>query len=688
MPTPPPPLRFKVAPNIVEDLGLNLYTELPRVLAEFVANAYDADSPCADVSIDHASIAQARSSMRAEHKQETKEALAEGRPTHTVDELATRTLPSNLTITIEDQGCGMSRHELGDKFLVAGRRRREFDPNPRTPGKKRLIMGRKGLGKLAGFGVAKTIEVTSRKKGETHATKITLDYDELVKRRSAEDIEVPEKRLSGGGEFSVSGTRVVLSRLMYDPTKSQEATISNQLSEHFELIKEDDFVVRLNKKKVKPLVRSFAYAWPEPDKAKTILVEEWFDTEDGSKQPFRYRMRFTEPEAALPGQRRGVRVYARGRLASAPSLLDADTNMHGFRMTDYLDGVVEADFLDSFKSDFIATDRQSLRWDAPLLDPLRKLLSGEIKEACKQYQKERDDTTPSIVKQDKFTLAEINKQSLAGRDKTLAIRIGSYLAAACKRGVKDPIYKSKLPEILRGIGHGNLVAAIAELAAERHPDLDRVAAKIVELTQEEVGSFVSIARARVKAIAALKKIVKDSKFGNKREEDKVQELLENAPWMIDPAFSTAVAADQQMSTTFDALAKELKIGKHAGPDPKNKKERPDLVFLISSGAGRVVIVELKAPTISLDSTHLAQLEAYMEQAEEWLANLGRPFSVQGHLIGNLDTTGRARDVLALRRRLKKRGVDEQWNVRSFLQLLEETEQVHGEILKAYEKAKL
>ena len=45
-------LKFKVAPHIVEDLGLNLYTTLPRVLVEFVANAYDADSPYADIRFD------------------------------------------------------------------------------------------------------------------------------------------------------------------------------------------------------------------------------------------------------------------------------------------------------------------------------------------------------------------------------------------------------------------------------------------------------------------------------------------------------------------------------------------------------------------------------------------------------------------------------------------------------------
>jgi hypothetical protein len=39
-------------------------------------------------------------------------------------------------------------------------------------------------------------------------------------------------------------------------------------------------------------------------------------------------------------------------LRAAPSFLDADMNMHGFRMTDHMDGVVKADFIDDQKSDY------------------------------------------------------------------------------------------------------------------------------------------------------------------------------------------------------------------------------------------------------------------------------------------------------------------------------------------------
>ena len=174
----PPPLKFKVAPHIVEDLGLNLYTSLPRVLAEFVANAYDADALNARIVLNMAKLEAARQIMKAQY--ELDKAKAEGSGSQ-VEPLATRTLSEEHAIVIEDDGHGMSRDDLDNKFLFAGRRRRLVEPEAkgRSPG-GRPLMGRKGLGKLAGFGVAKRIEVTTRKKGESHATQIVLDYDELL----------------------------------------------------------------------------------------------------------------------------------------------------------------------------------------------------------------------------------------------------------------------------------------------------------------------------------------------------------------------------------------------------------------------------------------------------------------------------------------------------------------------------
>ncbi len=165
----PKPLIFKVAPHIVQDLGLNLYTSLPRALVEFVANAYDADSPFAEIEMDFKAIHNAREAMRKawEKEQEKKpKDVKDVKDAPVTDALGERTLPDNFEIVVRDHGIGMSRDELQDKFLVAGRRRRDEEPQKGHSDGGRVVMGRKGLGKLAGFGIARKLVIISRKRAK------------------------------------------------------------------------------------------------------------------------------------------------------------------------------------------------------------------------------------------------------------------------------------------------------------------------------------------------------------------------------------------------------------------------------------------------------------------------------------------------------------------------------------------
>lgn len=89
------------------------------------------------------------------------------------------TLPEDVhepgaTIVVRDFGQGMTFEEVNDYYLHIGHERRIR--GERSPG-GRLVMGRKGIGKLAGFGIAEDIVVTSVKDG--HLTELKLNYTEL-----------------------------------------------------------------------------------------------------------------------------------------------------------------------------------------------------------------------------------------------------------------------------------------------------------------------------------------------------------------------------------------------------------------------------------------------------------------------------------------------------------------------------
>ena len=134
--------------NVLEHLGLKMYTNLPAVISEYVANSWDAWATEVDIQIPDGP-------MNDEYE-----------------------------ITIVDDGFGMTIEDVNKKFLVVGRNRRtdEGDDTTELDGETRKVMGRKGIGKLAGFGVANVINVWTYKNGKY--VEFELNYSEMRERAS------------------------------------------------------------------------------------------------------------------------------------------------------------------------------------------------------------------------------------------------------------------------------------------------------------------------------------------------------------------------------------------------------------------------------------------------------------------------------------------------------------------------
>lgn len=683
------PMRLEVSPNIVEHLGLNLYTNLPRVLVEFVANAYDADSPRADIRADFAAVAEVRRELKAKWKAR----LLRGEIAEGETPLEEQTLPDSLTITIEDKGHGMSRADLQAKFLRIARKRRTEDRGRSPSG--RIVMGRKGIGKLAGFGIAHRVEVISRAEGEPYATKITLDYENLIDKEKTEEVPIPAEILEDGGGLKPHGTRIALSRLVYEPMGSRSDTIADHIAEHFFFIGPEEFLICLNGVTIPPFRREYAYAYPEG-----VPLEEYQDKslelEDGRVIKFSYRIRFTPKKKNLSAPERGIRVYAHKRLASLPDLLDLGTGMHGFQNTHYLDGVLIADFIDEQRSDYIASNRQTLRWDTPLLADLRTFLTDEMKQACIAYQDTKDATITQKVKSDLFTRGVIDDAGLPAHRKTTAFQIAAKLASGCGDETEDEYYKSTFPIIVDGLGYGQLLTTIATLAKSEHPSFSRVVAALADLTAAEWDDFARVVAARLTGIETLRKIYKETDFSLPDNEKELHGLLKKSPWLIDATFWKFLTSNVTEKTLSDKLSKELKVDKHVPKgvdlqkDTLGKNLRPDLVFLLSNYAlGRIVIVELKAPNTPLHHEHLLQLQDYMRDVKEILKRMDATtagLKVEGYLIGKRDDSGRKpREVERLEDAEAQAGVSAPWKVFDIWELLKRAEDAHRELLDVYER---
>ena len=120
----------------LNNLGVKLYDKVSAVIAELIANSYDADATEVTVQAPMGQFLATRAGGTVSDK--------------------------GFEIRVVDNGIGMTSQQVQDFFLVVGaERRNDRDRNDMSPRFRRKVMGRKGVGTLAPFGICKVIEVIS-----------------------------------------------------------------------------------------------------------------------------------------------------------------------------------------------------------------------------------------------------------------------------------------------------------------------------------------------------------------------------------------------------------------------------------------------------------------------------------------------------------------------------------------------
>ncbi len=347
------PFEMRFDPRTIKHLGVRMYSTLPPAIAEIIANAYDADASQVTVSL---------------HEEG-------GKP---------------ISITVSDDGEGLTREEINDKFLVIGRNRRESEGDTPSPKFARRLIGKKGLGKLALFGLAKTITIATRHSGRRNV--FVLDWDDInaaegVYRPIAPEVDIPTTEPNGTDialtglkrktPFDAEGLADSLSRLfIVDDTINLYVEASN-----------GDRIAIDNRRMFRTLDIEF----------KWNLSEARFVPE-GS--PFYGKLAgelitTTTPIAPSSGLR-GVTLFSRQKLVNAPEYFSSSTSSHFYQ---YLTGWISVDFIDEINEDVISTNRQSLDWEHPEMTVLRSFLAGIVSQVNTDWRRLRKEKKEEELKQ-------------------------------------------------------------------------------------------------------------------------------------------------------------------------------------------------------------------------------------------------------------------------------------------------
>lgn len=352
-------LELRFDPRTIEHLGIKMYSRLPYALAELVANAYDAGA--GKVHIDLCDSA-----------------------------------PDNKKIVISDDGDGMTYEEVQEKFLVIGRKRRDTDKSRENKGRK--ITGKKGVGKLALFGIGKTIQISTTVAGEENRTIFVLDWDAIIKESSGS--YYPNYSFEKKGDVSEHGTTIILSNLSRLTNFDHNSTAVS-LSKLFNCF-DDSFTVSICHNGISPIVLTRELQFVGINKEFEWDIGDIVDRID-SDYPYKNDVKGQILSSKKPIQPdlRGITLYVNGRLANTPGYFGLSEAGHTFS---YLSGWIEADFLDEFEKDLISTDRQSLSWDLPEAEALQSFLQKIVRflvrdwSAKRKKAKEDSNTRRSGVK--------------------------------------------------------------------------------------------------------------------------------------------------------------------------------------------------------------------------------------------------------------------------------------------------
>ena len=334
-------LKMTFQPNIIEDLGIRMYKNLPNVLAELVANSYDADA--------------SRVKIVLSDDKDSKE------------------------IVVKDNGTGMLFDEINEKFLLIGRKRRL--EGQLTPGGRKII-GKKGLGKLAFFGIANEIEIETRKNKKKSV--FSMSWHDIASCSSGE--YKPKVVSHDDKATSASGTDIKL-RDIKRVTKFDANNVATSLSRVFHEVPGFEIVIEHNSEPPVFVKRRLRYSglkkeieWSFPEESGRI--EHDYDM----KNQIRGTIIATEKPISNT-EMRGISLFSRNKLVNEPEYFSPGSESSHFYS--YITGDLDVDFIDDSSDDVILTDRRHLDWGHPEIHPLREYLREMISQLQKDWRKKR-----------------------------------------------------------------------------------------------------------------------------------------------------------------------------------------------------------------------------------------------------------------------------------------------------------
>lgn len=550
--------------NVLNHLGIGLYSSTPAVVTEIVANAWDADASQVTVDI------------------------------------------SNGEIIVTDDGHGMGAEELQGRFLRVGYARRDQGKGNRSDILTRPVMGRKGIGKLAMFSLANQIDIWSKMAGQD-AVAVRINVKQLKKDIAAKKNYQLEKLDVAYDWKGGTGTRIVLSDLTSGTDKT-ESFLRPRIARRFSVLGGSyGFKVLISGKEVTTRDRGY-----HSD------IQFWWDFDDGTRSSqlplltglandeksekciarlsnvvvsgvYAYSVTGFIATVVKPKNLKKtddninqVSLFANGRVFQEDMLKDIG-NAKVFNS--YIVGEIHADFLDADDVDRATANREAVKTGDPLVTAVRNWLKATLDVIADQWDDwRRQQNVESDDDRTKLALEAWFASLADARDRKLAQKLISPILSADHSNDE-----TKNKEIKRDLVRSAIVGFEKIRIRKQLDKLEHVTDVMSlefqklfhNLDEVESTHYHEITRSRLQVIDKFDKEIIDTKSLEKV----AQEYLFDHLWLLDPTWGP-ISESRVMEKTLTAELLEV------SPDAETGA-RIDIAYRTSSG--RHIIVELKKP---------------------------------------------------------------------------------------------
>ena len=624
------PYEMKFDAGTIKHLGLQMYSTLPPVIGELVANAWDANATKVEITIPEGPI-----------NQQTSE------------------------IVIKDNGTGMSDEDVRQKYLIIGRDRREKEQCNETPEPfNRKIMGRKGIGKFSAFGIAKEIVIESMK--DNIVSHFAMNYDELIRKEDDRVIEFPPLQPTGNVD---EGTRITLRFITrFDNRRISIGIIRRGLARRFAVIgPQYNFEVVINGDSISPEDRDLKLLL-DKDMNDGLYLWEYKNKEILPQTNWRVTgwigaLNRTTPQ--IDGIDRGIVLMAKGKLVQEPFVFNAVVGQQ--YALSYLIGELHVDFVDEGQ-DTIATTRNSLVWDTEANTALMNWGQKEVNRIAREWGNKRNEDNRRKLEENELYRQFRERAEEIGNQR--ALRIADNFIREVIANNPDADAKDLEPIIQMCLDFLEF-DAFWEIAENiKATGIEHVNTLIKLFRQWEIVEAKEMARVtygRIGTIEKLQELIET----NALEVPTLHNFLKEFPWVIDPRWT--LVGDEVWYT---------ELLRNQFPESDDVPEENKRIDFLCVGEGtNLVIVEIKRPESKINKADLDQIEEYVNFTRDQIDRTTDPAclykQVTGYLLG-----GDLVDNYKVREK-RKNLAEAQIYVRRYGNLLGMVKQAHAEFLDRY-----